>query len=268
MFDLWAADDAGFDVYQFRMFCHIARVGVCWKSLRTLATDCNMSLGKASETRAWLADNGYIEQAVDARSGRIGFTITDKVRRSPDEQERSPHEQTQQYCSPDEQECSPHEQSVHHMNTSVHVVNVRNKQEDNNGKEKAEEGDRAPARAEPSPRQRQIAFMVNVLADITAMDGHLNFRQLKTLAEQLLEAYTADQVQAHYAAGQSPNGHWNWYLHDWRGQKGERPSLQAIRETIKAAVSGPLPAARDGPRGARTEAPMLQGFEISEDGTY
>lgn len=116
MIDNWAIDDANLDVYQFRLLHHIARVGICFKSVRTLADDCNISVGKVSTTRQWLFDNGYIETAVHQESGKVGYKISDKFKRSPDEQnvhhmngdgsKRSPHEQE---CSPDEQQCSPHE---------------------------------------------------------------------------------------------------------------------------------------------------------------
>lgn len=122
MIDLWAVDDANLDVYQFRMMCHIARVGVCWKSIRTLAKNCNMSVGKASQTRQWLEDNGYILKAKDGRSGRVGWSICPSFERSQDEQiqqNSSPDEQnvhdvnktftTRTKRSPDEHGRSPHE---------------------------------------------------------------------------------------------------------------------------------------------------------------
>ena len=54
-------DDADLDVYQFRMLVHIRRTGVCLESTRSLAKNCVMSKGKASETRKWLLDQGWIE---------------------------------------------------------------------------------------------------------------------------------------------------------------------------------------------------------------
>lgn len=91
------------------------------------------------------------------------------------------------------------------------------------------------------PQKQQLAEMVNALAEVTVMDGHANWGILSTTAVELLDTYSAEQVRLYYGLGQSANGHWNWYLHDWRGQKNEPPRPKEIRETIKKAVAGIIP---------------------------
>lgn len=109
-------DDAELDVYQFRLIMHYWRVGKSWESLRTTAKKCNISLGKAHETRQWLIDNGWVKwQNVKAgKRERLAIVLC-----SPDEQ-----------CSPHEQKRSPHEQiqqeNVHHMNAYLNEPLILN----------------------------------------------------------------------------------------------------------------------------------------------
>ena len=117
-FDLWALDDSDLDPYQFRVFCHIARVGICYQSVHTIANECNISSGKASTTRKWLAKNGYIETAKDKRSGRMGWRIVQFW--------DSPDEQIQQNYSPDEQNVHDMNGNVHSVNGNVHDMNLSN----------------------------------------------------------------------------------------------------------------------------------------------
>lgn len=70
-------DDAGLDVYEFRLLAHYKRVGKCTEGLPTTAKKCNMSEGKASETRQALADKGWISlQKVNMDKGRYRFIVT------------------------------------------------------------------------------------------------------------------------------------------------------------------------------------------------
>jgi hypothetical protein len=63
------------------------------------------------------------------------------------------------------------------------------------------------------------------------VDAALNFPRYSPFAKKLLTGgYTADQVAAHYG-----EGGW-WYLHDWRGRRGDAPSEYHIKDTIKTAV--------------------------------
>lgn len=153
----WSIEDSDLDPYQFRLWVHIARVGICWQSIRTLADACNMSVGKASQTRTWLLDNGYLELAVDEKSGKVGVIAC------------SLHEQTQQNCSHNEQlqqpERSPHEQrspdeqnrSPHEQNRSPHERHLKKNTEEEYMKE--EEGERAPARDAAGEDAEILAFL-------------------------------------------------------------------------------------------------------------
>ena len=70
-------DDAELDVYQFRLLAHYKRVGRCTEGLETTAKKCGMSEGKASETRAALADKGWIAlQRVSMDKGRYRYIVT------------------------------------------------------------------------------------------------------------------------------------------------------------------------------------------------
>lgn len=54
-------DDAGLDVYEYRLLGHYKRVGTCTESIKTTAEKCDMSEGKVSECRQSLHDKGFIE---------------------------------------------------------------------------------------------------------------------------------------------------------------------------------------------------------------
>ena len=73
--------------------------------------------------------------------------------------------------------------------------------------------------------------MVGALASVTGRDVRLNSKKLATSAADLVRAgYTPGQVSKFYGEGQS----W-WYRSDWRGGRGQKPTLAAINETIQAA---------------------------------
>lgn len=70
-------DDAGLNVYEFRLLAHYKRVGRCTEGLETTAKKCGMSEGKASETRQALADKGWIAlQRVSMDKGRYRYIVT------------------------------------------------------------------------------------------------------------------------------------------------------------------------------------------------
>lgn len=63
-----AIDQAGLDVYEFRLLGHIARRGSCFASLDTTAELCQMSVRKAQYTLKALLDKGFIVKT--QRKGR------------------------------------------------------------------------------------------------------------------------------------------------------------------------------------------------------
>jgi hypothetical protein len=120
--------------------------------------------------------------------------------------------------------------------------------------------EREPKNSPPSPPSPTLADMVNALVDATGMSGHLNWNRLSELAAELLDAgHTAGQVIEIYG----PGGWWDTC--DWRGVKGQRPGLTAVRETILQGVrwNGEVPAraspANNGAgRPTRAEAAALE----------
>ena len=66
-------DDSELDPYQRAVLTHIWRVGHCFESVRTTATKCKMSLGKASQVRAWLLSEGWL--VLTEKTGRMGLRV-------------------------------------------------------------------------------------------------------------------------------------------------------------------------------------------------
>lgn len=95
-------DTMNLDPYEFRLLVHYYRVGNCWESTKTTATNCNMSAGQVSQKRQSLAVKGLIVIDSDKKDS-LTITVVDiwaknysafmsRKERSHDEQERSPHE--------------------------------------------------------------------------------------------------------------------------------------------------------------------------------
>lgn len=101
-----------------------------------------------------------------------------------------------------------------------------------------------PARPKAKPRQPELfqaaeaqttdlKNMISALSTVTGMDFNLNFKRLIQPARILLQHnYTPQQVRSLYESGTES---W-WYHKDWRGKKGQRPSLTNISETIAQAL--------------------------------
>lgn len=72
--------ELGLDPYAFRLYAHLRRVtgdnGACWRSTRTLATECGMSLSKISASKKVLADHGLIQIENRAGAGGMHHHIT------------------------------------------------------------------------------------------------------------------------------------------------------------------------------------------------
>lgn len=81
--------------------------------------------------------------------------------------------------------------------------------------------------------------VVQALATVTNTDINLNYPRLAKEAKALVVAgYTSEQITKTY----SPGG--RWFNDDWRGQKGNIPSLAAIRDTILKLTNGNGTSAR------------------------
>lgn len=118
---LRAIDDAGFDVYQYRIVMHVWRVGECWEGVRTMAKKCGMSTGKVSMVVNQLLADGHLFHTV-TKEGKVALKVcscgeqTQQLNRSPreqrsySEQKRSPHEQAKNI--PPLGKRSPHELKI------------------------------------------------------------------------------------------------------------------------------------------------------------
>jgi len=163
--------------------------------------------------------------------------------------------------------------SSHFEPKTVHILNQNSSHFEPSTiyKEKEEKRRRGGREKTPLPTTAVpdllLAEMVNALAEVTLLDGHLNFPVLSQLASELIPAYTPDQLRCHYAPGQSPNGHWNWYLHDWRGQRNDTPRPKEIRETVKKAVAGIIPRPKAA-KSAEKAPPPDVGLKPIADGLY
>lgn len=114
----------------------------------------------------------------------------------------------------------------------------------------------------PSP-DLDLAEMVNALVDVTGLDGHRFWPVLSDEASAFLDGgYTAVEVLAFYLPDDAPQG-WNWYAHDWRGRKGDRPKLKDVWETISGARRGPV-----GSNGRASPAPAVELLTEVEPGRY
>jgi DNA-binding MarR family transcriptional regulator len=74
-------DEAGLNVYQFRVLAHVARRGQCFASLETTAKICQMSIRKAQYTLKELEQMGLVVKQI--RKGR-----TDIYHLAPDISEK------------------------------------------------------------------------------------------------------------------------------------------------------------------------------------
>ena len=81
---------------------------------------------------------------------------------------------------------------------------------------------------ELTPHEIKLYPLVDSLAKVCLMDGRLNYNTIKKPAGRLLKAgYTAADIER--AFGENSD----WYKSDWRGQKGQAPTLRQVEEGIK-----------------------------------
>ena len=108
------------------------------------------------------------------------------------------------------------------------------------GKEpKAEVLDKLMDIAKPERKLTDQQAMIGALSEVMEMQSSLNGSRLAAFAANLLRnGGTSEEVRAYY--GKMLNGQvWQWYKHDWRGKKGDKPNERGIRETWgKWAVVG------------------------------
>lgn len=81
-----ALDEAGLDVYEFRLLAHIARRGNCFASLAKTADICKMSVRKAQSTLKSLEKGGFIQK--EKRKGstdiyKLAPNLLSKLQQNP-----------------------------------------------------------------------------------------------------------------------------------------------------------------------------------------
>ena len=79
-------DEAGLDVYEFRLLAHIARRGECFASLTKTADICKMSVRKAQSTLKSLEKRGFIQK--EKRKGstdiyKLAPNLLSKLQQNP-----------------------------------------------------------------------------------------------------------------------------------------------------------------------------------------
>jgi hypothetical protein len=80
---------------------------------------------------------------------------------------------------------------------------------------------------QPVPSKKVITPVAIALLDVTGIDHKLNYSWAVREAKDFIRGgYTAAQILVTYGPGGG------WWLNDWRGKKGQRPTFRDIRETI------------------------------------
>jgi hypothetical protein len=93
----------------------------------------------------------------------------------------------------------------------------------------------------PPKKARSVGRLVDrvgrrragAIAEVCGLDMRLDShrRRCEEAAVQL-EGYGEELILARYGPPDGADGGWNWYLHDWRGRKGEQPDPRLVVETI------------------------------------
>lgn len=92
--------------------------------------------------------------------------------------------------------------------------------------------------------KRAQAEMIHAVAEVTGMDAKLNFGVLlQPTLDLVLAGYRPDQIRDCYGRD-APPGRWHWYRDDWRGKKGDMPTLKNIVETVGGGVAQSAPAVK------------------------
>lgn len=227
-------DDSDLDPYEFRLLAHYVRVGNCYESTRTTAEKCKMSPGQVVEKRRTLADKKFIRLG-ESKQGTISIEILDVWQknfrkysaRSRSKQARSPHEQN---CSPSEPKKEQIEERTIEEVVSAQKPCAPPPSPEDRAKNNAE-FDALPS-ASSLPENKAQPAMVGALLAVCIDDGGNGERYAKTAHWLVKRGYTPEQVREHYGV----DG--DWYMHDWRGQKGQAPTQKDVRDTIFKAVKG------------------------------
>lgn len=203
-------DDMNLSVYAFRLYCHLKRVagdgGECYQSTDTLAKSCGVGKGTISRAKKELEQAKLITVRSEPCPG--GFShhieINDIWSENIEAYQRSPRDQG----SPQELQRSTEEPQRSPLETKKN-----------------------PLRRTPEQKlnlHKQNYFPIaNALSKVTKMDLNINkpriFKAAKTLSQGV--GVTPEKILQDYSRGGV------WYTKDWRGQKGQTPTLQQVLDT-------------------------------------
>ena len=104
----------------------------------------------------------------------------------------------------------------------------------------------------------ELDLMVAALAVVCEIDPDIedNRRRLVRTASQLAPKYQPEFVLNRYAAKGYDGLPGEWYLHDWRGQKGQAPTLALVSQTIAMRSFG-----KPDPKREKTKAEREAQYE-------
>lgn len=100
--------------------------------------------------------------------------------------------------------------------------------------------------AEP-PFVSAVTQRMQVIFDVCQLDPGVPAHrgQVEKAAAQL-DNYSADEIRARFERPRGPVEGWNWYLHDFRGRKGEQPTPRWVIENISKQPPQPVGATPGG----------------------
>ena len=110
----------------------------------------------------------------------------------------------------------------------------------NKNKENIKENERVFKKPTIRKQTTEADKRLKVILDVCQLNG--NIPKIRNSAENIaaqLEDYSCDYLKHRYASGENPNGSWYWYRDDWRGQKGQPPTPDAILKTIDLKLTKP-----------------------------
>lgn len=212
-------DDAGLDVYEFRLLSHYVRRGSCFESVRTTAQVCEMSHPKVIEARNSLEAKGFIRTTRQPES-TILIEVVDKWK-----------ENMAKYSSgSDIERGSMVERGGSTVESGGSVVELKKNHVKNTQVNKRPVSQSSEIANPVQPNKMMVFTLGKVLG--TDLKISSNYSRLAKLAKDLIGAgYSPEVVLSAFDEGGA------WYRDDWRGKKGERPKIGNIAETI-GALSG------------------------------
>lgn len=85
-------------------------------------------------------------------------------------------------------------------------------------------------RQQETPAQARVSAILEVCGMSASVPLHVT--KAENAAAQI-NFVSAGYIRDRYSADVPSNGHWQWFSDDWRGQKGQMPTPEAVLETIQ-----------------------------------